>query len=279
MSTVGELLRQAVLDLHGHEQTRLDAEVLLAFVLGKPRSYLRAWPEAEPSAAQASRYRALVRQRAAGQPLAYLTGHREFWSLDFEVSPATLIPRPETELLVEQALDLLAADQPLRIADLGTGSGAIAVALARERPQWQLYAVDRSPDCLAIARRNAARHTTGNLALINADWCSAFADASLHALVSNPPYVAERDPHLQQGDVRFEPVSALAAGRAGLDDLAQLIEQAPRVLHAAGMVFLEHGPEQTIALHKLLKKEAFCEIHTEADLAGRERVTHARKMP
>jgi release factor glutamine methyltransferase len=279
VTLVKAALLEAVLSLQRHDQPRLDAEVLLAHVLQKPRSYLHAWPEAELDDEQASRYDTLIRQRAEGCPVAYLTRHREFWSLDFEVSPATLIPRPETELLVARALALLPATQPLAVADLGTGSGAIAIALAHECPSWQLYAVDRSHLCLKVARRNATQHATANVALINGDWCSAFSDASLHAIVANPPYVAERDPHLQQGDVRFEPVSALAAGPAGLDDLKQLIEQAPRVLKTAGWLLVEHAPEQRETLHKMLKTRGFCEIFTETDLAGLERITGARKTP
>ncbi len=170
-----------------HEQARLDAEVLLAHVLNKSRAYLHAWPEAELSQDRETLFRRLVEQRAAGQPIAYLTGHREFWSLDFEVTRDTLIPRPETELLVEHTLSLLPHNAILRLADLGTGSGAIAVALAHERQQWKLVAIDRSPSCLELAQRNARRLGVDNVCFMQADWCSSLADQSLDAIITNPP--------------------------------------------------------------------------------------------
>ncbi|MDT8386470.1 MAG: peptide chain release factor N(5)-glutamine methyltransferase [Thiogranum sp.] len=277
MTSVGAALQAAVQSLHQQDQPRLDAEVLLAHVLQKPRSYLRAWPEADLDGDQAARYAELIRRRVEGHPVAYLTGHREFWSLDFEVSPATLIPRPETELLVEQALTLLSSEEALAIADLGTGSGAIAVALAHQCPRWHLFAVDQSPDSLKIAQRNAARHAAANVSLINADWCAAFAPASLDAIVANPPYVPNRDPHLKRGDLRFEPISALAAGPDGLDDLSIIIMQSSRILKKDGLLLLEHAPEQTATLHKHLNRNGFSGIYTLQDSAGLERVTVARK--
>ncbi len=279
MTTVKSALREALSRLQQHEQPQLDAEVLLAHALQKPRSYLHAWPDAELSAAQAQHYAELIRKRAAGHPVAHLTGHREFWSLDFEVSPDTLIPRPETELLVERTLALLPADRPLAVADLGTGSGAIAIALANERSAWTVCAVDRSRRCLGIARGNAQRLCTDRVSFIHGDWCNAFADASLDAVVANPPYVAARDPHLNRGDVRFEPMGALVAGDTGLDDLQRLIGQTPRVLKSGARLLMEHAPEQREALHKLLKEEGFYEVRTETDLAGLARVTTARRRP
>lgn len=277
MTTIAQALQQALNVLQHSDSDRLDAEVLLAHVLGKPRSYLHAWPDAQLHAPQLALYRQLVARRAEGEPVAYLTGRREFWSLDFEVSRATLIPRPETELLVEQALARLPADRPLRVADLGTGSGAVAVALARERKRWRLCATDRSAAAIEIARRNAARLQVPELDFVVGDWSSAFADRSLDAIVSNPPYVAEQDPHLAQGDVRFEPRTALAAGAQGLDDLARLIQDAARVLKAGGWLFLEHGAGQSAAVRALLNKLNFRGIATLRDLAGLERVTRAHK--
>ncbi len=218
----------------------------------------------------------LLERRAAGQPVAYLTGEREFWSLALEVSPDTLIPRPDTETLVEQALAALPVDDPLQVADLGTGSGAIALALAHERPRWRVLAVDRQAACARIARRNAARLGLGNVTVLVADWCRPFASASLDAIVANPPYVASGDPHLEQGDVRFEPGSALVAGDDGLEAIRALGAQAGSVLRAGGWLGLEHAPEQTEEIKKLLKKNGFSEIHTALDLAGRERCTLAR---
>jgi len=277
VTTLAQALQQALNVLRHSDSDRLDAEVLLAHVLGKPRSYLHAWPHAQLHEPQLALYRQLVARRAEGEPVAYLTGRREFWSLDFEVSRATLIPRPETELLVEQALAGLPADRPLRVADLGTGSGAVAVALARERNRWRLCATDRSVAAIEIARRNAARLQVSELDFVVGDWSSAFADRSLDAIVSNPPYVAEQDPHLAQGDVRFEPRTALAAGAQGLDDLGRLIQDAARVLKAGGWLFLEHGAGQSAAVRALLNKLNFKGIATLRDLAGLERVTRAHK--
>jgi len=277
MTSIAEALQQATGRLAAHHSARLDAEVLLAHALDKPRSHLHAWPEKRLSTAELARYDKLVEQRAAGVPVAQLTGQREFWSLLLEVTADTLIPRPDTEILVEQALAQLPAGQALKVADLGTGSGAITLALAHERPNWQLYALDRSRACIDVARRNALRlGLTGPLFLAG-DWCSALTSACLDAIVSNPPYVASGDPHLLEGDVRFEPRSALAAGADGLDDIRRLAEQAARVLKPGGRLFLEHAPGQTTAIRNILENHGFTEIYTASDLAGRERVTGARR--
>jgi release factor glutamine methyltransferase len=275
---IAQLLHQARTRLRHGDSGALDAEVLLAHVLNKPRSHLHAWPEAEVHAHQAAAYRRLLARRARGEPVAYLTGQREFWSLAFTVSEATLIPRPESELLVEQALALLPADRPLRIADLGTGSGILAVTIARERNAWQVYASDRSTAALAVARRNAARLGTPDIAFLIGNWAESFGDRSLDAIVSNPPYVPEQDPHLVQGDVRFEPRSALTAGRHGLDHLAELTGDATRVLKPGGWLFLEHAPDQTTSLQRRLNELNFLDITTLRDLAGQDRVTRAHKF-
>jgi release factor glutamine methyltransferase len=277
VTTLAQALQQALAALQHGDSSRLDCEVLLAHVLGKPRSHLHAWPDAELDQAQLAVFRQLVARRAEGEPVAYLTGRREFWSLDFEVSRATLIPRPETELLVEQALAVLPAQQPLRLADLGTGSGAVAVAVARERSAWRLCASDRSQAALEVARRNAARLGVPEIDFLLSNWGAAFADGCLDAVVANPPYVAENDPHLADGDVRFEPRSALVAGPQGLDDLRRLIDDAARVLKAGGWLLLEHGPAQSTAIQALLNKRNFKDIATVHDLAGLARVTRAHK--
>ncbi len=274
---IKEALELAVIKLQDSDQARLDAEVLLAHVLDKPRTHLHTWPEAEPSEGQAQRFARLVAQRAEGRPVAHLTGHREFWSLDLEVTADTLIPRPETELLVEQALALLPANKNLRVADLGTGSGAIALALAQERKPWTLFALDRSFTCIGVAQRNAMRLGVQNISFIHASWCDALADTSLDAIVSNPPYVADQDPHLQQGDVRYEPVSALASGADGLDDIRKLVVDAPRILKTGGWILLEHGFDQSRIIHNLMNKNNFINIATLRDLAGLERVSYAQK--
>jgi len=267
----------AVTRLQNCDHACLDAEVLLTHVLNKPRSHLHAWPEAELSEDQTLRFANLVELRAEGRPVAYLTGHREFWSLDLEITTDTLIPRPETELLVEKTLALLPAHENLRIADLGTGSGAIAIALAQERKPWALYAVERSLTGTCVAQRNARRLGVHNVCFVNASWCDALADASFHAIVSNPPYVADQDPHLRQGDVRFEPVSALASGSDGLDDIKKLIAETPRILKTGGWILLEHGFDQAKFIRNLLKIKGFINTATVHDLAGLERVSYAQK--
>lgn len=279
MLTIAQALKQATEQLAAHASARLDAEVLLMHALNKPRSYLHAWPEQALSSAALTRFETLVLRRVAGEPVAHLTGQREFWSLMLKVTADTLIPRPETELLVEQALTLLPADQPLRVADLGTGSGAIAIALAHERNLWHLYALDRSPACISVARRNAECLGAQGVRFLIGDWSSAFDTASLDAIIANPPYVNAGDAHLQQGDIRFEPLSALASGSDGLDDIRRLTKDATRVLFPGGRLLLEHAPAQTREIHQLLRAENFQEIRTVRDLAGRERVTSARRAP
>ena len=266
MTTLAQALKQAIGQLHMHEQARLESEVLLAHTLNKSRAYLHAWPEAELSQDQEALFRHVVQRRAAGQPVAYLTGHREFWSLNFEVTPDTLIPRPETELLVERTLATLAEDKALRVADLGTGSGAIAIALAHERRHWKLLATDRFPRCLQLAQRNARRVRVNNVCFIQADWSSAFADRSLDAIVSNPPYIADQDTHLLHGDVRFEPAQALTSGSQGLDDVGIVISEASRVLKPAGWILLEHAIDQAEHIHNLLINKGFAHIKTFRDI-------------
>lgn len=275
MTSIAASLQQAVSRLGVHTSARLDAEVLLAHVLGKPRSHLHAWPEKALTDAELARYDSLLLRRACGEPVAHLTGQREFWSLPLEVTADTLIPRPDTEILVEQVLARLSAEAALRVADLGTGSGAIALALAHERPHWQLCALDRSPACIAVARRNARRLGLNGVHCLVGDWSASLAGNVLDAIVANPPYVADADPHLLQGDVRYEPLSALASGGDGLDDIRRLAEDAVRVLKAGGHLFLEHAPGQTDSIHKLLEYLQFNQIQTARDLAGRERVTSA----
>ena len=277
MTTLVQALKLATSQLNMHHQAGLDAEVLLAHVLNKPRVYLHTWPETELSQDQELQFLSMIRQRAAGQPVAYLTGQREFWSLNFTVTPDSLIPRPETELLVERTLALLPENETLRIADLGTGSGAIAIALAHERRHWRLYAIDRSLQCVKLAQRNSRRLDVNNLCFINADWSKALANKCFDAIVANPPYIADSDPHLRQGDVRFEPASALTSGPQGLDDLRRLTKDAPRVLNPGGWIVLEHGIDQANNIRKLLNNIAFKNIATARDLAGLERVSCAQK--
>lgn len=274
--SIEQLLRESAEQLKETGQPRFEAELLLAMALEKPRSFVHAWPEHTPDPAQQAHFLQLVADRKQGVPVAYLAGQREFWSLQLDVDESTLIPRPETELLVEQALALIPASRPMIVADLGTGSGAIAMALASERPHWRLIGVERSEPALRIARRNRRRLNLDNVSLCRASWCDSLATASLDAIVSNPPYVASNDVHLSRGDVRFEPRTALAAGPDGLDDIRQLVPQARRVLKPAGWLLVEHSAEQAEQVNKLMKNNAYTEIQVHRDLAGRERVSSAR---
>ncbi|MFN4291978.1 MAG: peptide chain release factor N(5)-glutamine methyltransferase [Permianibacter sp.] len=255
------------------DSARRDAEVLLCHVLNQSLTYLRTWPERELSGVQQAAFDELIRKRQLGEPVAYLTGEREFWSMPFLVTSDTLIPRPETELLVEQTLARLPADQPQVVVDLGTGSGAIALALAKERPQWQLTATDASFAALRIAEKNARRLKLDNVHFEYGSWYAPLAGQRFAAIVSNPPYVADRDPHLSQGDVRFEPNSALVSGDDGLDDIRQIVAGAPAHLLPQGWLLLEHGYDQGEPVAALLRQHGFGAVETLRDLAGQPRVT------
>lgn len=271
-SGIRALLARAAAQIDS-DSAQLDAEVLLAHVLQQPRSYLVAWPEHVPDSAQQAAFSALVERRCAGEPVAHLTGRREFWSLDLDVTPATLIPRPDTESLVQCALAHLPVDAAGRVADLGTGSGCIALALAHERPACQVIASDVSSAALQVARANAARLGVTNIDFIASDWCDALGETSFDLIVSNPPYIAVDDPHLHSGDVRFEPHSALAAGADGLDDLRRIIACARAHLAAGGSLLLEHGYDQGAAVRQLLCAHGYRAVTTHCDLAGHERVS------
>ena len=251
---------------------RLDVELLLAAALGKPRSYLRTWPEHEPGAEQLSAFAALLERRRAGEPVAYILGHQGFWSLDLIVAPHTLIPRPDTELLVETALQLAPAT-PRRVLDLGTGTGAIALALASERGGWKVLGVDRIADAVVLAERNRQRLQLSNAEFRLSSWFDALAGERFDLIVSNPPYIAAADRHLAEGDVRFEPMSALVAGADGLDDIRQIIDQAPRHLEAGGWLLLEHGYDQAEAVRGLLGVAGFTAVDSRRDLGGHERIS------
>jgi release factor glutamine methyltransferase len=256
---------------------RLDAELLLGYALGRPREYLYAWPERDLTQRQQARFERLVGRRADGEPIAYLTGEREFWSMRLRVAPGVLIPRPETELLVELLLESLPADRPARVVDLGTGSGAIALALARARPGWDILATDRSGEALAMARDNAERLGIERVDWRLGAWFAPLASLRFDAVVSNPPYVASEDPHLSQGDVRFEPNGALDGGPDGLDELRRIIDGSPAHLKRGGWLVLEHGCDQGPAVRSLLLAAGLGAIRTHRDLAGLERATIARQ--
>lgn len=275
--TLADALRSALAELSPmHDSARLDAELLLATVLGKPRSYLHAWPEHALTEAQARQFAALVARRAAGEPIAHILGNREFWSLELEVTPDTLIPRPETELLVELALARIPNDAAWRIADLGAGSGAIALAIAHERPRCHIDADDISAPALAVAERNAHRLGIGNAHFHIGAWHEPFSGIRFDMIVSNPPYIRTDDPHLLEGDVRFDPRSALVAGGDGLDDLRRIIAGAPAHLRPGGWLLVEHGYDQGVPVAQLFTQAGFIEVRTHADLAGQPRVTEGR---
>ncbi|AYC31724.1 peptide chain release factor N(5)-glutamine methyltransferase [Pseudomonas cavernae] len=273
MATIETLLNSA--ELPDSPSARLDAELLLAAALGKSRSYLRTWPEREVPEAQAERFRADLQRRRAGEPVAYILGRQGFWSLELEVAAHTLIPRPDTELLVETTLALLPAT-PARVLDLGTGTGAIALALASERPGWRVTGVDRVSEAVALAERNRQRLGLSNAEFRESQWFSALAGERYQAIVSNPPYIAADDRHLGEGDVRFEPASALVAGADGLDDIRVIIDQAPAHLETGGWLLLEHGFDQAAAVRALLVAAGFSAVESRRDLGGHERISLGR---
>lgn len=270
MATIESLLADAALP--GSSTARLDAEWLLAAALGKPAAYLRTWPEREVPEAVSQQFAAALARRRRGEPVAYILGRQGFWSLELEVAPHTLIPRPDTELLVETALALLPAD-PADVLDLGTGTGAIALALAAERPAWRVTGVDRVEEAVALAERNRSRLALGNASFLISHWFSALPERSFDLIVGNPPYIRADDPHLVEGDLRYEPSSALVSGADGLDDIRAIVAQAPDHLRAAGWLLLEHGFEQAEAVRDLLARHGFRDVQTRRDLGGHERVS------
>jgi len=273
MTIIASLLRSA--ELPESPTARLDIELLLAAALGKNRSYLHTWPERIVTTEAAATFDSYLQRRRQGEPVAYILGQQGFWKLDLEVAPHTLIPRPDTELLVETALELLPAT-PAKVLDLGTGTGAIALALASERGGWQVTAVDRVAEAVALAERNRERLRLGNVRVLESHWFGALQGERFQMIISNPPYIRAADPHLVAGDVRFEPASALVAGDDGLDDLRTIIAQAPAHLEAGGWLLLEHGYDQAAAVRELLAKHDFEQIESREDLGGHERITLGR---
>lgn len=275
--TVSEVLQTALRELQATSPTpRLDAEVLVMHVCSLNRGALITRGHHVLTDDQLNRLETLIAQRRHGEPIAYLTGVREFWSLEFSVSPATLIPRPETELLVEKALAHVPPDAAWTIADLGTGCGAMALALAKERPRSRIIAADISPAALDVARSNAAKFNLTNVEFREGSWFEPLTDVKLDMMVSNPPYVRANDPHLEQGDVRFEPVQALAAGPEGLDAIRQIALSAREHLNPAARLLFEHGWDQAAAIGRLLHQLGYRNIVCYPDLSGRDRITACR---
>lgn len=269
------LLNQATQQLSAQsDSARLDAELLLAHCLQKPRSYLFTWPEAEPDPEQQQCFKELIKRRQAGQPIAYLLGQRDFRDLTLKVTPDTLIPRPETELLVETALQLLADKPRAQILETGTGSGAIAIALAKAMPHAHLLASDISLAALQVAEANARSYALENIRFLHSDWLESIPAAlRFELIISNPPYIAADDPHLQQGDVRFEPATALTSGADGLDAIRQLIKQSPAFLKPGGLLMFEHGYQQGAQTTALMQAADFAQVRCLQDLAGHDRIT------
>ncbi|BCA91324.1 release factor glutamine methyltransferase [Vreelandella aquamarina] len=286
--TFDALLKNAAqrLQLAGSPSPRVDAEVLMEFATGRSRTWLYTWGDSECPTWEHARFDALIAARAQGQPVAYLTGEREFWGLPLATSPTTLIPRPDTETLVEAAL-ARASTPTGRLLDLGTGTGAIALAFASEKPDWQVVGVDVRPEAVALAADNARTLNITNATFLVSDWFSALRSSSpsesspgspspgstFEIIVSNPPYIAADDPHLGQGDVRFEPRSALVAEADGMADLLHLITTAQAFLSPGGWLVLEHGYQQAPSVRQALKLAGYQSVESVQDMGGHERVT------
>lgn len=257
------------------DSARLDAELLLARSVDMPRSYVFAHPDEELDSAAIDRFRKALARRVAGEPMAYICGEKEFWSMRLMVSPATLVPRPDTELLVEQAIGRVSRHQPMRVLDLGTGSGAIALAIARERPLCQVTASDISVDALAVARQNARQLDIANVEFLQGSWTEPVAGRRFDVIVSNPPYIASGDTAL--ASLTFEPVTALESGADGLRDIRIIATTAANVLADFGCLLLEHGFEQAAAVAEILHGSGWVDVHCMTDMSGLPRITTAKR--
>jgi release factor glutamine methyltransferase len=280
--TIGALLTQGIGQLREaagpavvSSSCSLDAELLLAYALSMNRTQLKTHPENVPGAQRAQRYMELIRRRAAGEPVAYILGYKDFWTLRLAVNPAVLVPRPETELLVERGL-ALGPVGPARVVDLGTGSGAIALALATERPGWAVAATDLSDDALGVARNNATMLGLGRVEFVKGRWFAPLTGRRFDLIISNPPYIAEGDPALRDAAVALEPRMALASGHDGLSAVREIIYSAPHYLERRGWLLLEHGADQAAAVARELVVRGFGHVRSHRDLAGHERTTEAQ---
>lgn len=275
MNTVAQLLKQGSDLLRFTDNPLLEAQLLLAKVLGCERIKLITWPEQAVSEEQTALYRAYIERRLQREPLAYIAGTKEFWSLNLKVNSHVLVPRPETELLVETVLAQLPKEK-LTLLELGTGSGAIACALAHERPTWQVFATDISSNALTVATENAKDLQLPNIHFMQSNWFEAIPRQAVAAIISNPPYLSHHDPHLKE-DLLHEPQSALVSGITGLEAYEAIIANAQDYLVHNGLLAFEHGYEQATAIQQLLIKAGYIEVSTVTDLAGLPRVTFARK--
>lgn len=279
--TVESALKAAIVQLQEGENTSpsIDAAVLLCHTLDKPRSYLLTWPEKHLTLEQEQHFNELLTRRLTGEPVAYIVGEREFWSLPLKVSPSTLIPRPDTERLVEVALDITFGKTG-NILDLGTGTGAIALALASEMPNRNVTGIDLRPEAQQLASENAERLNITNTTFLNGSWFEPLSENSRFSLiVSNPPYIEKDDPHLSQGDVRFEPITALVAEEKGLADIKHIADNARHYLEADGWLAFEHGYDQGDAVREIMQALGYLDVMTEKDYGGNDRVTLGRYLP
>lgn len=258
-------------------ESRIELQMLMQRALNVSRAYLLAHPEQILEAGQQAAYDAMLRRRLAGEPIAHILGEREFFGLSFKVTPATLIPRPDTELLVELALQRIPPQGGFRVLDLGTGTGAIAISIAHLRPDAEVVGVDASPAALEVARENARRLGAGNISFAQSDWFSALGGNRFDLIVSNPPYIAANDGHLSQGDVRFEPMTALISGADGLGDIRRIVTDARDRLEPGGWLLLEHGYDQAARVREILLQGDYVRIFSARDLAGIERVSGAAR--
>ena len=269
---ISNLLKLSVKLADVSDSPRLDVEIILSYVLGKDRAYLYTWPNQILSSLEQTRFNELLRCRVNGEPVAYIIKRREFWSLPLKVSPVTIIPRPETELLIEKALSL-PLDQQISVLDLGTGTGAIALALASEKPFWEIIAVDLEFGAVALAEENRQQFGFDNVKICQSNWFSNLKEIQFDLIVSNPPYLCLKDKHLQEGDVRFEPLSALVANDSGLADIHTVVFDSYLHLKPGGWLLLEHGHSQGKEVRQKMIQAGFSGAETFIDLSGLDRVS------
>lgn len=278
-ATISNTLRNAAQRLEPGSSPRLDAEILLSTVLGKPRSYLHTWPQDQLTQAQHLAFLKLIERRGEGEPVAYLTGQQEFWSLTYQVTPHTLIPRPETEHLVELALRQIPEDGCYRIADLGTGPGTIALALAHERPRCHVMAIDFCTQALQVAKANVLHMGIANVTFRQSDWFSNLAQERFDLITANPPYIRDNDPYLSQKELQYEPVAALISGPNGLEAIETIIAGAKSHLKKGACLLLEHGYDQGPETADLLRHYGYHDVVGYKDYAGHDRNTIGRYNP